>query len=180
MRNVELFGLSLQTLYLYILIISGILTLIFVFFGDVLDGLFEAVPLPFLQPTLILAFFTFFSAGGFIIEKTGIIGSLLGATLSAVIAVILVTCLNIFVLIPLSSAEESLSYTEADLKGRTGEVIVSVPKDGFGEVLLTSNSGKISKPAKSFDQEEIPYGTSVLVVEVKKGVLSVTPNEELI
>ncbi|MFS0657074.1 hypothetical protein [Bacillus sp. 179-C3.3 HS] len=176
----DVFGIPLQTLYVYILVISGILTLVFVFFGDVLDGLFEAIPVPFLQPTLILAFLTFFSAGGLIAEKTSIVGSGLGAALSAVIAVVLVTCLHLFVLVPLSSAEESLSYTEADLKGRTGEVIVSVPKDGFGEVLLISNSGRISKPAISFDQEDIPYGTRILVVEVNKGVLSVTPNEEII
>ncbi|AOC55688.1 MULTISPECIES: hypothetical protein [Bacillus] len=175
----DVFGLPLETLYLYILMISGILTLVFVFFGDVFDGLFEAIPVSFLQPTLILAFLTFFSAGGFISEKTAIVGSGLGAVLSAILAVVLVTCLNVFVLVPLSSAEESLSYTEADLKGRTGEIIVSVPKDGFGEVLLISNSGKISKPAVSFVEEEIPYGTRVLVVEVNKGVLSVIPNEEI-
>lgn len=106
----DVFGLPLQTLYLYILMISGILTLVFVFFGDVFDGLFEAIPVPFLQPTLILAFLTFFSAGGFISEKTAIVGSGLGAGLSAILAVILVTCLNVFVLVPLSSAEESLLY----------------------------------------------------------------------
>lgn len=106
----DVFGLPLQTLYLYILMISGILTLVFVFFGDVFDGMFEAIPVPFLQPTLILAFLTFFSAGGFISEKTAIVGSGLGAVLSAILAVILVTCLNVFVLVPLSSAEESLLY----------------------------------------------------------------------
>lgn len=65
----DVFGLPLQTLYLYILMISGILTLVFVFFGDVFDGLFEAIPVPFLQPTLILAFLTFFRLEGLFLKK---------------------------------------------------------------------------------------------------------------
>lgn len=87
--------------------------------------------------------------------------------------------LHLFVLVPLSSAEESLTYREDDLRGRLGKVITAVPVDGFGEVLIEGIGGTISKSAISFENEQISYGTVVLVVDVKNGVLSVTPHEPL-
>ncbi|MGG3326681.1 NfeD family protein, partial [Bacillus velezensis] len=87
--------------------------------------------------------------------------------------------LHFFVLLPLSSAEESLAYRETDLKGRVGRVITSVPKDGYGEVIIEGIGGAISKSAVSFEQEQISYGTSVLVIDVKDGVLFVTPHEPI-
>lgn len=49
MRKLELFGVPIQTMYLYTLIIAGSLTLLFLFFGDVFSGLSEGIP--FLNPT---------------------------------------------------------------------------------------------------------------------------------
>ncbi|MEI5908624.1 NfeD family protein [Bacillus spongiae] len=171
----ELFGTSLQSIYLTVLIISGSLTLLYMLFGDVLDGVFEAFD--FLNPTLILAFFTFFSASGYIFELVTSLHSILIIVISLLIAFLLDTLLNVFVLIPLSTAEESLVYTEESLKGRIGKIIVSVPEDGFGEVIIEGISGVISKPAASFDNEGIAEGEKVLVIDVKNGVLYVTPHD---
>ncbi|EPR66808.1 putative membrane protein [Cyclobacterium qasimii M12-11B] len=44
MRKLELFGVPIQTMYLYTLIIAGSLTLLFLFFGDVFAGLPEGIP----------------------------------------------------------------------------------------------------------------------------------------
>lgn len=77
----------------------------------------------------------------------------------------------------MSKSEESLAYTEDSLKGRIGNVIIPIPKDGFGEVLLESISGRISKPAASFDNEEIAEGKKILVIDVKNGVLYVVPHQ---
>lgn len=88
---------------------------------------------------------------------------------------VLVALLHFFVLVPLSSAEESLSYHESDLKGRTGQVITSIPADGFGEVLLTSSVGSISKTASSFDHTPIAGGTKILVIESKNSIVYVAP-----
>ncbi|MCY8782772.1 hypothetical protein MOD46_20405, partial [Bacillus spizizenii] len=82
------------------------LTLLFVFFGDVFAGLSEGIP--FLNPTLVLAFFTCFSASGYIGELILPLSSLLIALLSCILSIMLVVLLHIFVLVPLSSAEESL------------------------------------------------------------------------
>ncbi|MGG0774273.1 NfeD family protein [Bacillus rugosus] len=173
----ELLGVPIHTIYLYTLIIAGSLTLLFLFFGDLFAGLSEGIP--FFKPTLVLAFFTCFSAGGYIGELILPLSSLLIALSSCILSIMLVVLLHIFVLVPLSSAEESLVYKEDDLRGRVGKVITAVPVDGFGEVVIEGIGGTISKSAVSFDNERISYGTAVLVVDVNNGVLSVTPHEPI-
>lgn len=175
----EIFHLPLETVYLYTLIISGSLTLLILFFQDVFHGLSEAIPVSFLNPALILSFLTIFSASGYSGEIAAPLSSSVIALLSFVLSVLLVSLLHFFVLVPLSSAEESLAYRETDLKGRVGRVITSVPKDGYGEVIIEGIGGAISKSAVSFDQEQIKYGTAVLVIDVKDGVLFVTPHEPI-
>ncbi|MBS8263168.1 hypothetical protein DYI25_01805 [Mesobacillus boroniphilus] len=173
----ELFGMPLETMYLYGLVVSGAVTILYLFFGDVLEGITEAIP--FVNPTLIFSFVTIFSAGGYLGETFTKLQSVLIAGASAIIALILVTLLNVFVLIPLSNAEESLVYKESDLRGRIGTVITGIPVDGYGEVLIENISGRISKPAASFTKSEIPYGKKVLVIDVENGVLQVKLYEEL-
>lgn len=168
----ELFGVPLETVYLYTLVISGGLTLFLILFNDVFAGIDGP---DFLNPVLIVAFMAVFSASGFIFEKVSSLQELLAAGLSALIGLLIVSLLNIFVLIPLASAEESLSFHESALKGRVGRVLTSVPEDGFGEVLIEGNSGSIAKPAASFENEGIPALTRVLIVDVKNGILYVTP-----
>ena len=90
-----------------------------------------------------------------------------------------VTLLNLFILIPLSQAESTLAYSEQDLKGRVGKVIVSIPSDGFGEVMIEGNGGNIAKSAVSFEAVDIEYGSTVLVIDVIKGVLHVIPHEKI-
>jgi membrane-bound ClpP family serine protease len=175
----EIFGYSLQTIYLAGLVIGGVLTFLYILFGDLLEGLFELVPDGILNPTLVLSFITFTSASGYLFEKFSAINSVLIFVISIVISLILVTMLNVFVLIPLSSAEESLVYRDEDLKGRIGKVITSIPEEGFGEVILEGKGGNIAMSARSFEEKPIPYETKVLVIDVKDSVLYVLPHEEI-
>lgn len=100
------------------------------------------------------------------------------AAFFAVVSFIIVTLLNVFILIPISQAEESLVYEESDLRGRIGTIITTVPEDGFGEVLIESISGRISKPAVSLKKNVIPNGSKVLVIDVDNGVLQVELYEQ--
>lgn len=170
----ELFGTPLETIYLYGLIISGAITLLYLLFGDVISAMLDG----FINPTLVFSFITIFSAGGYLGELLLSLHSGWIATFSGAVALILVTLLNVFVLIPISNAEESLVYKETDLRGRTGTVITTVPMDGYGEVLIESISGRVSKPATSFRKKEIPNGKKVLIIDVVNGVLQVENYEE--
>jgi membrane-bound ClpP family serine protease len=173
----EIFGLYIETFYLTVLLISGAVTLLYLLFGDFLDGVAEATG--FLNPTLILAFFTFTSASAYLLELLSSFNHFIIIIVSVIIAIILDLLLNVFVLVPLSRAEESLVYTTASLKGRVGKVIIPIPEDGFGEVILKGSSGTISKSAASFENKPIAEGQEVLVIEVKNGVLKVLPYESL-
>lgn len=170
----ELFGAPIQSVYLITLIVAGGLTLLYILFNDILEALAEALPV---SPALILAFITFFSASGYLFELVTSLNSYLIIAISIIIAFILDTLLNVFVLVPLSSAEESLAYTTKSLRGRVGKVIIPIPIDGYGEVLLKSNSGTVAKAAKSFKGDPIGEGESVLVVDVQSGVLHVVVHE---
>ncbi|MBU8877548.1 NfeD family protein [Bacillus sp. FJAT-29790] len=172
----ELFGLHIETIYLYTLIISGILIILYLFFGDVMEGISEATGV--INPVLVLAFLTFMSAIGYLLELLTSMQSVLIMVIAAVASLILDTLLNVFVLIPLANAEESLVYTEESLKGRIGTVIIPIPENGFGEVLIENISGRISKPATSFDDSIIEEGKRVLIIDVKNGALYVVAHDE--
>ncbi|PJN90402.1 NfeD family protein [Bacillus sp. mrc49] len=170
----ELFGVPLETIYLYGLIIFGGLTFLFILFNDIFSGL----ELPdIFNPTLIFSFLTVFFASGFLLESVTGLNSAGIAVISLLISVSIVTLLNVFVLIPISSAEESLTFHDNDLRGRVGRVLTSVPVNGFGEVLIESISGSIAKTAASYKNEEIVSDTKVLIIEVKNGVIYVMPHE---
>ena len=172
----EINGVPIVSIYLYCLIISGVITILFLFFGDMFHGLFGGIH--FLNPVLLLSFVTITSGSGYLLEALTSFKSIPIMAISAIIYFILVTLLNVFVLIPLSSAEESLVYKESDLKGRVGDVITAIPLDGYGEVMIESYSGNIAKSATSFEREEILNGTRVLVVNVENGVLQVVVFEK--
>lgn len=170
----ELFGVPLETIYLYGLIIFGGLTFLFILFNDIFSGL----ELPdIFNPTLIFSFLTVFFASGFLLESVTGLNSAGIAVIPLLISVSIVTLLNVFVLIPISSAEESLTFHDNDLRGRVGRVLTSVPVNGFGEVLIESISGSIAKTAASYKNEEIVSDTKVLIIEVKNGVIYVMPHE---
>lgn len=173
----EINGIPIETVYLYALIISGVITILLLLFGDLFHVFFADIH--FLNPVIILSFITFTSGSGYLLEVLTKIPSTQIMLLSSALSLILVTLLNVFVLIPLSSAEESLVYKESDLVGRIGVVITPIPIEGFGEVMIESLSGRIAKTASSYDKKEIKNGTRVLVVEVENGVLQVVIYDKL-
>ncbi|MDQ0255929.1 membrane-bound ClpP family serine protease [Evansella vedderi] len=175
----EIFGYPLETVYLFGFILGGILTVLYILFGDIIEGIFEALSEGPINPTLILSFITFFNSMAYLMERFSSINSLIIAIASLVTAFLLVTLLNIFVLVPLSQAEATLAYSDDDLKGRIGTVITAIPEEGFGEVMIQGKQGNIARSAISFDDVAIPYGEKVLIIEVKNSVLHVSPHEEL-
>lgn len=173
----ELLGYTMETIYLYTLIIGGSLTFLYILMSDMLEGVFEGLSETYFNPTLVLSFVTLLSGSGYILEKITGLNSVLILITSILSALLLVTLLNVFVLIPLSSAESSNTYAMEDLQGRVGKVIISIPADGFGEVLISGNSGNIAKSAISLDHQPIAEGSEILVIEIQDGVLHVTPYE---
>jgi membrane-bound ClpP family serine protease len=171
----ELFGMPIVQIYLIVLIIASLATLLYLFFSDITEGIGEASP--FLDPAVILPFITFGAAVGYILELVTAWNSGIIILLSLIAAFVLDLLLYFFVLLPLRSAEVSLAYTDESLQGQVGKVIVPVPVDGFGEIVIETVNGLISKRAAGYENKAIEYGKEVLVIEVKDGTFIVKEYE---
>jgi len=172
-----IFGHPPEVIYGIVLVVSALLTVVYFFFSDVLDGAFDVVDHPLFSPQLILSFFIVASAVGLLVEWYTDWASHWIIWLSVGSALIVVLLLHFFVFLPLRSAEASLGYTDAELEGALAKVIVSVPPDGFGEILISRKSGAVAKAAKSVNNEAIPSGEEVIIVQMENGVAVVARHD---
>lgn len=160
---------KIEQIFLYGLIVIGLITILYVLFADAIDGMEAGI----FNPTTVLSFLLFICAAGFILLKitnwseTIIIAAAVG------ISIFLTFLLYFFVLLPLSSAEVSTAYTNESLLGQVGKVIVPIPSNGYGEIIIESVNGLIAKRATGLDNEEIDYEKQVLIIEVKEGTFLV-------
>ncbi len=171
-----LFGFQLETIYLITLLVIGSCTFLYILFGDVADGALEGIP--FLDPATILAFISFTSATGYILEKFTSLTSWIVLIIALLIGSFAALLVYYLLLVPLRSAEVSLVYTEESLEGKLAKVITPIPLNGFGEIIIDTINGVIAKRAASFKGEEIPYDQTVLIIEVRDGTAFVTVYEE--
>lgn len=171
-----LFGFQLETIYLITLLVIGSCTFLYILFGDVADGALEGIP--FLDPATILAFISFTSATGYILEKFTSLTSWIVLIIALLIGSFAALLVYYLLLVPLRSAEVSLVYTEESLEGKLAKVITPIPLNGFGEIIIETINGVIAKRAASFKGEEIPYDQTVLIIEIRDGTALVTVYEE--
>lgn len=168
----NVFGYSLETIYLTILIVIGCCTVLYMLFADLADASVDGIP--FFDPALILSFITFTVAAAYLLEYFTSVGSVAIFIIALFVSALCTTLLYYFLLVPLRSAEVSLAYTDESLEGQLGKVIVPVPVDGFGEIVIETVNGLISKRATGFKNEEIPYDAQVLIIEVRESTAYVT------
>lgn len=153
-------------------------TIIVVIFGDVLgdalSGAFDFLNADFLNPVVLTGGITAFGAAGLLLEKyTPLSGIWL--LLSALgIGFVISVGAYFFYVKPMNKAENSIGYSIQGLVGKLAEVIVPIPKEGYGEVLIKAGAGNTNQIAASFDGTEIQAGTRVVVVDVKDDTLYVT------
>src|SRR5690625_1088385 len=143
--------MDIQTLYLYGLIIGGVLTLLYMLFGDVfelIDGIGESTPGSVLNPPVILSFIAVLSGAGYIFEFRNSFDHLTNFVLATLISLVIVSIIHFFVLVPLTKSEQSTATSIADLIGKEGEVIITIPANGIGEVLIRSPFGSTGNIAK--------------------------------
>jgi hypothetical protein len=170
-----LFGYSIEIIYLTVLIVIGCCTVLYLFFADIADGSFEAIP--FFDPAVILSFITFTAAAGYFFERFFNFSSLTNFIIAIVLSSMFTALLYYFLLVPLRSAEVSLAYTDESLESQLAKVIVPVPLNGFGEIVIETANGIISKRAASYHDVEIPYDSQVLIIEMKDGTAFVAVYE---
>ncbi|MCT2536195.1 NfeD family protein [Aquibacillus koreensis] len=155
--------------------------MISLFLGDVLDGvldsIFDSIG-EFFNPLLLFSTLAVIGGSGVLFTKyTGLSGAYV-LLISLVIGLGAYLLIYYFLVIPLSNAEASSSFSVQELEGKLGEVITTIPANGYGEIFIESPNGSRSETAKSFDEVEIKQGQKIVVVEVIDQILYVSKLDE--
>ncbi|SEO36204.1 hypothetical protein SAMN04488134_106189 [Amphibacillus marinus] len=168
--------MDIQTIYLYGLIIGGIITILYMLIGDVFEAIGEITVGSILNPTVVLSFISVLCGAGYIMELRETLDSLSIFVLATLISLVIVSLLHFFILVPLAKSEQSTAFSIVDFIGKEGEVITTIPVNGLGEVLIKSGLGSTGNIAKCASNTEISQGSSILVLEIDQdGVLIVEP-----
>lgn len=172
----------MQTLYLDCLALGVIFAVVSVVVGDLigsaLDGIFDIVSFDFLSPTVLAGGVTVFGGAGILLTRYSGLETGPVLALSLLIAAFMGVLLYLGVVKPMDKSEVSNGFSMRDLPGKIGEITVPVPAQGYGEIMVKFGAGNSLHTAASFDQQPLPAGIKVVVVEVREGVALVTEFEE--
>lgn len=171
----------MEALFWCCLVFGALIAVITLVFGDALDGATHGMTgwlsidvHHLFQPVVLSGAITVFGGSGLLLHRYS---SWPGAGVyagSAVIAVLIGAGMYFLYVRPMRNSENSTGYSMEELAGKRAEVLTPIPADGCGEVLVRVGAGNTNHIAASFDGEEVPSGTPVVVVEVKEGTLYVS------
>ncbi len=125
----------------------------------------------FLSFRILLSFFSGFGVTGAIatyLKEPVIMSSIYGLGVGAIMMILT----YLFVLF-LSSQQASVNISTAELVGKEGYVTVDIPANGFGQVMINTEVGSISKLASSTDGP-IPEKSFVRVNKILSDILLVS------
>lgn len=172
----------MQTLYLSCLALGVIFAVVSVLVGDMigsaLDGIFDMVSIDFLNPAVLAGGVTVFGGAGILLTRYSNLDNGAVVALSLLAAAFLGVLMYLGFVKPMDKSEVSNGFSMNDLPGKIGEIMVPVPAVGYGEIMVKFGEGNSLHTAASFDQELLPAGIKVVVVEVKEGVAWVSEFEE--
>ncbi|KFN01704.1 phosphate ABC transporter permease [Bacillus clarus] len=167
------FGYPLEIIYLYGFIVATILTVIYIFFGDIFESIFSFGGGSTSVITLLLSFFAMLCGFSYIGEYLFSLSSIVIFSISFAVSFIGVFAMKILILKPIAEAEQNTVQRMDEFIGCRGEVIITIPKEGLGEVLISSQFGSNAIPAQSIGKKDILQGTEVMIEGVQDGILLV-------
>lgn len=155
-----------------------IFALISVLLGDIIsqaiDGVLDFLSFDFLQPMVIATAITSMGGAGILLTKYSSLSSLFVLLISVVLALLLAVAVYYGYVKPMQNSENSTGFSIQDLQGKMGQVTVSIPSHGFGEVLVRVGAGHTNQIAASFERTDILEGTRIVVVDIRESVLYVS------
>ncbi|MBM7659848.1 membrane protein implicated in regulation of membrane protease activity [Bacillus mesophilus] len=164
-------------------IIFTLLTVIFDdFLGNMMEGILDALTfdLPgFFNTTVLMSALTTLGGAGILFTLYTSLSHVVIFLLSLCSAFLLSTFFYFLYVKPMERAESSTGFSVKDFIGMVGEVTIPIPKEGYGEIVLSIAGASSNQIAASFDEEEIPSGSKALVIEVREGTLLVSPYEQI-
>jgi membrane protein implicated in regulation of membrane protease activity len=171
----------MEALYWGCLIGGVLFTFVSVLLGDLLgqwlDGIFDALSMDFLKPTVIAGAVTGFGGAGILLGRYSGLGNQGVFWLGLGIAAALGVLLYFAYVVPAERSENSTGFTEKELPGQIGEVSIPIPAEGFGEVMVKRVGGHSLHIAASWDKQDIAAGNRVVIVDFREGVAHVAELE---
>lgn len=167
-------GYTLDTIYLYVLIVCAILSFLLFVFGDIVD--FDGP----LDPMLLVPFTAFTALFGYVGETFLRSSSGWILAISGALSAVLVFLMNFYILVPLKNSESTISVSEKSMEGRKATVITPIPIQGMGEIKISNVTGIMTRPATYYEPQdvELKAGADVLIIEIKDRVCYVVPYKE--
>jgi len=171
----------METLFWACLLGGAMFAIVTVLFGDLvsqaLDGMLDFLSVKggwMFRPMVIVSGITAFGGAGLLLLRYTPLGNILAALLAILSSVAVAFAVFVLYVRPMENSENSVAFSIRDLSGKIGEVTVSIPPRGYGEVLVKAGAGNTNQIAASFDGEFIENGARVVVVEVRDDTLYVS------
>lgn len=131
--------------------------------------------LRFLHPTTVVGAVTAFGGAGIMLAHYTALGGVPLAATAAAVALLLSVAVHFGYVRPMEGAESSMAFSVADFRGRSGIVTIAIAATGHGEVMIRMGAGNTCRIAASFEGTAIERGCTVVVVDVRNGILLVSP-----
>ncbi len=135
--------------------------------------------LPLLNGSAIMGFLTWFGAAGYLLTRLSdwalpavLLGALIGGSLGAYL---IARYLNLVL-----KGERVMDPDDYRLEGTVGQITVSIPVHGTGEVVFSKAGARRSEAARALGGGPIPRGTEVVIAQYQKGIATVQPWAEFI
>jgi len=173
--------MRLEALFWACLIGGIVYALITIVFGDVLgdalDGMLDILPdgLGWINLMTVVGGITVFGGAGLMLDRYTDLAAGAVIAIALLAAVVIGAGVYFFYVRPMRSTESSTGYSIEEMPGKLAEVLVSIPADGYGEVMLRMGAaGVTNRTAASFDGVPVEAGAQVVIVEVRDGTLYVS------
>jgi membrane protein implicated in regulation of membrane protease activity len=135
--------------------------------------------LPLLNFSSVVSALTWFGAAGYLLVRLGawaLPAALLGALLAGAVGWYLVARFLGLVL----AGEREMDPEDYRLEGTVGQVTVSIPSGGTGEVVFSKVGARRSEAARGFGGAPIPRGAEVVITSYADGFATVQPWSEFL
>ncbi|MHB1004164.1 MAG: NfeD family protein [Chloroflexota bacterium] len=139
------------------------------------DGGMHVSPL---NSATVAAFSAALGAIGLLSLKSGGLAPWFSFVVALVGALFIAMGMFVLVIRPLYRSQSDSTVSTADLLGRAGRVLTTIPGSGVGEIGLVADGSRLQMPAISHDGTDIPAGQHVSILQIQKGVARVAPLDE--
>lgn len=145
--------------------------------GDIAHGGADGIS-P-LKPIVIATFITLFGGFGTIGHFVSNAAAILVFLFALLMGLIGAAAIFYTVVLPMYKCQSNSVISNESISNTVADVITPIPLEGLGEVTYVASGSKYISPAKSLNQEEIPKGSQVIIVEIKDNIAEVIKKPEI-